>query len=308
MFLKQQQQSNQHQPNAGNHAMQHSATHNAFEFKGSAAADALPAEFRDLTLNAAQQSQSQSRLKQWTKVPSFDKDDQNDFSRAPGANKQNLSLLTRPDAWAALDDVAGTWSDALASGSGGGDLLKEPSYNLNDMVPEFEPGKPWKGNSQLKSVEDDPHITPASVGRSPLSVNVFSNNWTAGKSHSPTAASSTTAANDSTLSLSSSTWAFTPGSSLYTEPKQSGSGKGYWGDNTSPSDSSLWSSGGSKPAGGNGGGSSQFTDQKAGNKQGFNAGWDNASPSDTLWSAGSSAKPAAARGPPPGTRWPRCRW
>ena len=31
-----------------------------------------------------------------------------------------------------------------------------------DLVPEFEPGKPWKG-SVLKSVEDDPTMTPGSV-------------------------------------------------------------------------------------------------------------------------------------------------
>jgi len=33
----------------------------------------------------------------------------------------------------------------------------------SDLVPEFEPGKPWKGTQILKSVEDDPTLTPGSV-------------------------------------------------------------------------------------------------------------------------------------------------
>lgn len=32
-----------------------------------------------------------------------------------------------------------------------------------DLVPEFEPGKPWKGTSMIKSVDDDPTLTPGSV-------------------------------------------------------------------------------------------------------------------------------------------------
>jgi trinucleotide repeat-containing gene 6 protein len=32
-----------------------------------------------------------------------------------------------------------------------------------DLVPEFEPGKPWKGTQILKSVDDDPTLTPGSV-------------------------------------------------------------------------------------------------------------------------------------------------
>ena len=36
------------------------------------------------------------------------------------------------------------------------------SFNLNDMIPEFVPGKPWTGYNS-KSVEDDEHITPGSA-------------------------------------------------------------------------------------------------------------------------------------------------
>lgn len=88
---------------------------------------------------------------------------------------------------------------------------------------EFEPGKPWKvklynfikpkhiqaevsfKGSQIKSIEDDPSITPGSVARSPLSINsapkeadIFNST---GK-NSPT--------DLPPLSLSSSTWSFNP--------------------------------------------------------------------------------------------------
>ena len=269
LFLKQQQQQqfNQHQgstPSSSasvNHAAMHSASHNAFEFlnKGSGSDNnlQLPAEYRDLSLKDFNQ-QSQSRLKTTWKLPSFDKDDSNEFSRAPGssANKQqpgSLSILTRDVSWSGLgDESANNWLD-IVNLTQSNDLIKDnlvnssgPTnpYNINDLVPEFEPGKPWKGSSQFKNVEDDPHITPGSVNRSPLSVNSIFNNWPA--KVSPTSAT-TNESVPSTLTLSSSTWAFSPASSsLYTEPKGS---KGYnsWGENTSPSDS-LWSSG-SKPRG-----------------------------------------------------------
>lgn len=32
-----------------------------------------------------------------------------------------------------------------------------------DLVPEFEPGKPWKGTQIMTSVENDPTLTPGSV-------------------------------------------------------------------------------------------------------------------------------------------------
>lgn len=44
-----------------------------------------------------------------------------------------------------------------------------PNVNMSnetwpaDLVPEFEPGKPWKGNQMIKSVDDDPTLTPGSV-------------------------------------------------------------------------------------------------------------------------------------------------
>lgn len=80
-----------------------------------------------------------------------------------------------------------------------------PSYSLTDLVPEFEPGKPWKG-TQLKNIEDDPHITPGSIARSPLSVNNIKESnlfW-------PSKTSPANISNDTSGGLTSSTWVFNP--------------------------------------------------------------------------------------------------
>lgn len=50
------------------------------------------------------------------------------------------------------------------------------AFNLNDMIPEFVPGKPWQGITGAKSVEDDPYITPGSFSRS-LSVNTIKDDY-----------------------------------------------------------------------------------------------------------------------------------
>lgn len=45
-----------------------------------------------------------------------------------------------------------------------------------DLIEEFVPGKPWQG-SGIKSVEDDPYITPGSITRSRLSVNTIKEDY-----------------------------------------------------------------------------------------------------------------------------------
>uniref|UniRef100_A0A1S4JW08 Uncharacterized protein n=1 Tax=Culex quinquefasciatus TaxID=7176 RepID=A0A1S4JW08_CULQU len=131
----------------------------------------------------------QSRLNQW-KLPSLDKDgggganDLTDFSRAPGTTAKS-TLSTASSNIGALGLQDGTWSSGrstLADGwpdqpsgaVGGGEPDNkdwDPSQDnaaFSDLVPEFEPGKPWKG-AQLK-IDEDPSITPGSVARSPLSI------------------------------------------------------------------------------------------------------------------------------------------
>ncbi|XP_037074113.1 protein Gawky-like isoform X2 [Pollicipes pollicipes] len=121
----------------------------------------------------------QSRLSQW-KLPTSDKlyRPDEDFSRAPGSSSKVAGSPPLP----LMGDS--TWSAARAGGEAGwpdgaGAAAppaaervdsKDPGWpsaagghnSYADLVPEFEPGKPWKG-SQMKSVEDDPGLTPGSV-------------------------------------------------------------------------------------------------------------------------------------------------
>lgn len=225
--------------------------------------NSIPDQFRDLSLKEQQPaSQNQSRFKTTWKLPSFEKDEGDMFSRAPGGSSSGKS---RPDTWSGLNDEPGlpNWSD-------GADMFKDTSQSssqsapatsyLADLVPEFEPGKPWKGSSQLKNIEDDPHVTPGSVNRSPLSVNTIFNSWSS--KVSPTDAPATATSADPLTSLplnTSSTWAFAPPSSGFAPDPMNSSQK---------VSSSSWSSIGEPSAS-----------------------------TDSLWTASSVTKP---RGPPPG--------
>ncbi|XP_064478537.1 protein Gawky-like isoform X3 [Ornithodoros turicata] len=217
----------------------------------------LHTDFRDLSLK--DNSASQSRLNQWklpTAVappPSFEEEPKNsqpqqngEFSRAPGpASKAGPNgggssglhpLLghndgpwsTRAqDSWPDATSTTTTTSSVTSDGKDNG------SYSLTDLVAEFEPGKPWKGTSTMKSAEDDPHLTPGSVVRSPLSLNTIKDTELFGgwKHNSPGGG----AANEGSLaaslaSLTSSTWAFTPamhGNSSSSMNKQGS--KSSWG-------------------------------------------------------------------------------
>ncbi|EDW83596.2 uncharacterized protein Dwil_GK13697, isoform C [Drosophila willistoni] len=253
VYIKQQQQQQNLQPNSQQQQPPHPSAHlnssgNDY-LRGHDAIANLPGNFSELNLNKPTYTQGasnqQSRLNQW-KLPVLEKDiaaDSTDFSRAPGATKQNLSSNSNNMGPLGLQND-GTWS----TGRNIGDGWPDPSDNENkdwsvaqpstasassaaataytDLVQEFEPGKPWKG-SQIKSIEDDPSITPGSVARSPLSINstpkdadIFANT---GKS-SPT--------DLPPLSLSSSTWSFNPNQNFPS-----------WSDNSQQcATSELWTS------------------------------------------------------------------
>lgn len=97
--------------------------------------------------------------------------------------------------------------DSPATSSNPSTSSSSQSYNFNDLVPEFEPGKPWKGSSRIKNFEDDPHVTPGSIAKSPLSLNSIKDSelftWNTKQNVS----------NLSTSSLTSSTWTFSQPSS-----------------------------------------------------------------------------------------------
>ncbi|XP_015838344.1 protein Gawky isoform X3 [Tribolium castaneum] len=190
--------------------------------------NALQSNFADLGIKD-QVNQSQSRLNQWINK---DKEEGGEFSRAPGSSSKPLATspnmnplgLTQPDGpWSSGRTGDGGWPE-----SGGGDSSNDgkdaqwptPTQpSLSDLVPEFEPGKPWKGN-QIKSIEDDPSITPGSVVRSSLSIATIKD--TELFQMNPNNKSPPAGDTIQPLSLSSSTWSFNPPSSTssaFTSPQ-----------------------------------------------------------------------------------------
>lgn len=183
-----------------------------------------------------QEAASQSRLTQWKLPASLDQEDKppqqngapggGDFSRAPGPSKGALHpLLGPPDGPWAQGGGGGAprgqdgWPESSRPSNSPPEAKEASSaYSLGDLVAEFEPGKPWKGASSMKSAEDDPHLTPGSVVRSPLSLNTIKDSelFGGGWKQSPPATEGSLAA--SLASLTSSTWAFTPAMHTYVDP------------------------------------------------------------------------------------------
>nr|CAD7569931.1 unnamed protein product [Timema californicum] len=144
------------------------------------------------------------------------------------------------------------WPDSTG-GDVGGQSDKDPwpnttqSNSFTDLVPEFEPGKPWKG-TQLKNIEDDPNITPGMIHRSPLSLVSIKDTEILNTATKTSPTVSTVA--DTPLSISSNTWAFNPpssstSSSSFTSPigvKLAVNTKSTWGEAPPPSTvtSELW--------------------------------------------------------------------
>ncbi|XP_023288422.1 trinucleotide repeat-containing gene 6C protein isoform X2 [Orussus abietinus] len=217
---------------------------------------ALQNSFSDLAVNKEPPvSQQQSRLNQW-KLPSLDKDSDiatNEFSRAPGTTSKPPTApggLTQshssPNLNPLLGQGDGTWSsrlgdsgwpDAGNSDSTDGKEWQPGGAAFTDLVPEFEPGKPWK----MKSIEDDPSITPGSVVRSPLSLAAIKDPDAIFSSSSKTSPPPQTANVDTSIpSLSNSTWSFNPPA---TTPSAFTSSKNTWGDSAPPPTavtSELW--------------------------------------------------------------------
>ncbi|XP_068632111.1 protein Gawky isoform X2 [Battus philenor] len=153
-------------------------------------------------------SNQQSRLTQW-KLPSLDKDGEgSEFSRAPGTAKSTTSpqlnqLGLQPDSTWGVGRSSEGWGDSGADVADGKDAWgSHPAHQpVYDLVPEFEPGKPWKGNQMMKNVEDDPAMTPGSVVRSPLSLATIKDTDMLGGKTSPPGGERL---------LSNSTWSYAP--------------------------------------------------------------------------------------------------
>ncbi|EAA12443.4 AGAP007802-PA, partial [Anopheles gambiae str. PEST] len=178
----------------------------------------------------------QSRLNQW-KLPSMmDKDnshDLTDFSRAPGSTAKSVGLGGNSGVLGGIQ-TDGTWSSGRAGMTDGwpdnastditGKDWPSTQDSFSDLVPEFEPGKPWKvrrGKGTQMKIEEDPTITPGSIARSPIAaISVGS-----AKDSELFATSSKPSPTDS-ISLSSSTWSFNASSSNYSSATGSAAGLG----------------------------------------------------------------------------------
>ncbi|XP_014233641.1 protein Gawky isoform X4 [Trichogramma pretiosum] len=249
-YMKQQQQQQQQQ-----HPSTPSQSSDYYKPSIQDPMSALQSSFSDLSMHKeAPVSQQQSRLNQW-KLPSLDKDTDsvvNEFSRAPGSSSKppsTPSSLNSAHSNPLLGPGDATWSSRLGD-SGWPDTSNNDATDgkdwqpggtsaaFADLVPEFEPGKPWK----MKSIEDDPNITPGSVVRSPLSLAAIKDTDTifapGSKSSSPP--QSVNSDNTPIPSLSNSTWSFTPAAA--TTPVFPSS-KNTWGDSAPPPTavtSELW--------------------------------------------------------------------
>ncbi|XP_055714546.1 protein Gawky isoform X2 [Phlebotomus papatasi] len=217
----------------------------------------LQGNFSEIALNKQQEqppyqttTTQQSRLNQW-KLGALEKDGDTDFSRAPGTtSKATLSTtsstmgslgLQGDGTWSTGRNVSDGWPDASVIES---DASKDwptgqtsPSAAFTDLVPEFEPGKPWKG-TQMKTIEEDPSITPGSVARSPLSI-------TAKESDLFTGSSKTSPTDMQPISLSSSTWSFNPSANQqnFTSTAKLGTKSNSWSEHMgqpSQTTSELW--------------------------------------------------------------------
>ncbi|XP_016967317.1 protein Gawky isoform X2 [Drosophila biarmipes] len=241
----QQTSQQQQQPQQQQHPSVHLNNSGNDYLRGHDAISNLPSNFSELNISKPSgyqgASNQQSRLNQW-KLPVLDKDinsDSAEFSRAPGATKQNLTSnasnisslgLQNDSTWSTGRNIGDGWPDPSSDNENKDWSVAQPTSAATaytDLVQEFEPGKPWKG-SQIKSIEDDPSITPGSVARSPLSISstpkdadIFANT---GK-NSPT--------DLPPLSLSSSTWSFNPNQNFPS-----------WSDNSQQcaATSELWTS------------------------------------------------------------------
>ena len=148
--------------------------------------------------------------------------DNDNFARAPGSAKTSTSspnLLLDNGPWSNGQGNSG-WPDSS------GDKPANTSNSTDDDnfgIPEFVPGKAWKGAAQMKDPTEDPTMTPGSVASSAIIAPLTSTEKT------------TSSAADTNHSLSSSTWSL----STPTTKEVSGGSKDSWGLPTSSSSNTL---------------------------------------------------------------------
>ncbi len=129
-------------------------------------------------------------------APSLDGDDvissSSQSKESPGGASDTADVAATSSSSGELSITPSVSTATPTSTSPGGTPTNQAGININDMIEEFVPGKRWQGIT-IKSVEDDPFITPGSIQRPSLSVNTIKDDYvmtTLGKSTSPTSSES----------------------------------------------------------------------------------------------------------------------
>ena len=132
--------------------------------------------------------------------------DNSEFSRAPGAKNSASSpnLLLDNGPWSNGGGTSG-WPDSGNSDNKPVNTSASTDETDNFGIPEFVPGKAWKGTAQMKDPTEDPTMTPGSVASSAIG--------TAPLSASEKTVGAASSGAEAGAALSSSTWSLaTPAS------------------------------------------------------------------------------------------------
>jgi len=165
-----------------------------------------------------------SKLTKWIKSGDVGGQQQQepDFSRAPGGGSSSSAkssssqqpspniLLDPAGPWSNGNNGAGGWPDTPSSSdkngtnSGGSSAADaEPDFG----IPEFVPGKAWKG-AIIKDPSEDPTLTPGSVATTPLLLQQQQQGDNVSVVSSSSSSSIATTMMENSLGLASSTWSF----------------------------------------------------------------------------------------------------
>ena len=179
----------------------------------------MPDLFNELSLSSGNSGMNDnvggSRLSQWKLTPG---DSLFGGSKGQGKNSSSPGLgFGGDDTWGLPSNSTnsgwpeksgGPSQNSSAPGVSGSNPTSTNNTNsdaLNGMdafgIPEFEPGKPWKGPG-LKNPDDDPTLTPGSVA--PSALDLMSSKANA----SLTSSSGNSNLAENTLGLTSPTWSF----------------------------------------------------------------------------------------------------
>lgn len=171
-----------------------------------------------------------------------------------GSSSGKLGFGGGDDTWALSSNSANSgWPDSKqgqssstvgvpssASGLGGSN-----SDALNGIdtfgIPEFEPGKPWKGPG-MKNPDEDPNLTPGSVA--PTAIDLIKSNSSSNMTNT-----SGSGLVENTLGLTSPTWSFNNPTSTENKMKDSWNNGGITTSTLTPMGQDLWGKSGRTPPG-----------------------------------------------------------